>query len=552
MDILIYSLLTNFLYYCSGRLFISQYNLNFNTLFFVYFKGIVFISFVALLFNFFIKLDATFNGIIYLIIFISFFVKNSLQFNKSELLFLIISSFITTALILFSTINRPDAGLYHLPYISLLNEHKIILGVTNINFRFGLTSIMQYISALNNNHLFNENGVSIPLASIVSFFYIYFLNDIWNVFKKKNQPDIGNFFSLLVTIYISYKLLRYSGFGNDVVPHITFFYLISYILKNDFKNLNIIKILLISVFIFINKPTLGVVFIIPVIIYLMREKLLSKKFISIFYSFPLFFLYLWLIKNLLISGCLLYPIKLTCFENLPWTNKTQIVKVSTLGQAWSKGWSDKETTNIKMSDFNKNFNWIDAWSGKHLKYILKIIIPYLIILTIITILIRKKYCLYKKKDEDLSKRLILSIVTCFFGVLFFFLIFPLYRYGYSYLISFFILIYLISIKNFVFSKNSANLFKYIFFITLILFSLKQFQKIYNNFENSRWPNIYTLNEKGIINNYKLIKINDNFTYYQSTSGDYLCMYSNSPCTSDATEKNLKHKVILGYSSIILK
>ena len=148
---------------------------------------------------------------------------------------MLISTLITFVLIIFSNVNRPDAGLYHLPYVSMLNDSKIIIGSSNIHFRFGHTSIMQYLSAINNNYLFKDNGVIIPLASVVSFFYLYFFYDLWSVIKKKKEPSFGNIFSLFITIYISYKISRYSSFGNDAVPHLAFFYLISYILSNKIK-----------------------------------------------------------------------------------------------------------------------------------------------------------------------------------------------------------------------------------------------------------------------------------------------------------------------------
>ena len=60
-------------------------------------------------------------------------------------------SFIVTCIsfliIIYSTVNRPDAWLYHLPYSNILNEHKIILGVANIHDRFAHISIFQYISS---------------------------------------------------------------------------------------------------------------------------------------------------------------------------------------------------------------------------------------------------------------------------------------------------------------------------------------------------------------------------------------------------------------------
>ena len=60
-------------------------------------------------------------------------------------------TFTTFIIITFSNINRPDAGLYHLPFVKILNENKLIFGLTNLHYRFGHTSIFQYISALHVN-----------------------------------------------------------------------------------------------------------------------------------------------------------------------------------------------------------------------------------------------------------------------------------------------------------------------------------------------------------------------------------------------------------------
>ena len=49
----------------------------------------------------------------------------------------------------------------------------------------------------------------------------------------------------------------------------------------------------------INKPTLGLVFVIPATIILVKEKLKFNKLIKITFSFPSFLLYVWLIKNLI-------------------------------------------------------------------------------------------------------------------------------------------------------------------------------------------------------------------------------------------------------------
>ena len=204
-----------------------------------------------------------------------------------------------------------------------------------------------------------------------------------------------------------------------------------------------------------------------------------------------------------------------------------------------------------MYRFNKNFNWIHAWSNKHLKYILKIIVPYFIILAILTFYIRKFLYVSHKKFKELDKRIYLSIVASSIGVISFFLIFPIYRYGYSFLITLIILIFILFLKNITFSKK-VGLFSFIFFISILLFSLKQIQKVYNNYENNKWPNIYTLNEEGVINKYKSLKINNKFKYFQPVSGDGLCMYSKAPCTNYAINKEIKFENFYGYSLLKVK
>ena len=552
MDILIFSILTNFVYYCSGYLVLSRSKFGDNSNFFTFFIGAIAISSVGLLLNFFVPLSQLTNTLVYTLIIIIFLFKTKLNFNKKIFLFLIISSLITFLLIIKSNVNRPDAGLYHLPYISILNENKIFFGLSNIHSRFAHVSIIQYLSAINNNYLFLNNGISIPLASIVSFFYLYFFFDVWTIIKNKEHINISKIFSLFILIYISFKITRYSSFGNDAVAHLSYFYLISCILKNTLKEVNFSKILLISVFIFINKPMLGLVFLIPSTIFLIKN---NFKFIKIFnpiFSLPILLLSIWLIKNIVISGCAIFPIKSSCIEKLPWTNIQQIKSSQTEGQAWSKGWPDRLNKKISMKEFNKDFNWVGAWEKKHMKYILNIITPYIVILLLIIIFIKnitKNHKTSKNKDKDLLIRIWLSILTSLVGTFSFFLIFPIYRYGYSYLITLISLLFIIAIKNNVKGIKNVFIFKLFLILSLIAFMAKQSQKLIVNNESGKWPNIYTLDTK--ISKKQKIQIKDNFYYYYPEEGERLCMYSNSPCTSYIINKNIKHTKKHTYSIFVV-
>ena len=108
--------------------------------------GFVFIGFVAVFINFFFPINL-FVGNTSLIVSFILFIIYYLNFKKKIKLFssIIFISITTCLLVILSNVNRPDAGSYHLPYISFLQESKIALGITNIHYRFGYISIFQYI-----------------------------------------------------------------------------------------------------------------------------------------------------------------------------------------------------------------------------------------------------------------------------------------------------------------------------------------------------------------------------------------------------------------------
>ena len=186
------------------------------------FFGLLLLSFFSIFLNFFISISKTVSDIIFIIPFILFFL---FFFNKNIFKKIIIFSvpvaLLFTLNISYDTINRPDAGLYHLPYTSIINESKIIVGVNNLHFRFGHTSIIQYLSALYNNHLFLDRGILIPLGLIYCHSLGYL---IFELFNKKNKELIIIFFTLFS--FSIFTMNRYGSFGNDAPSHFLFFYLV--------------------------------------------------------------------------------------------------------------------------------------------------------------------------------------------------------------------------------------------------------------------------------------------------------------------------------------
>ena len=153
----------------------------------------------------------------------------------------------------------------------------------------------------------------------------------------------------------------------------------------------------------------------------------------------------------------------------------------------------------------------------------------------------------KKTIQPNFKQLFLIWAIILFALFSWFLKAPLFRYGYSYIVSFIALTcaFFISynLKNFVI-LNEKKISTVIVSLALLVLTLKQTHRIYKNYSleyyNYPWPKYFSYNPQ----NYK-IKIKkiykNNFFYYYTPKKTY-CFYSKSPCTSVEVDNNLKYKI----------
>jgi len=510
--------------------------------------GIIFISFISLFANFFFSINILFNNLILIAGFIyGYFYIN---FNKKFFYIIILSSLFSTLLISLNNINRPDAGLYHLPYVSILNNEKIIIGLSNLHSRFGLISITQYASSVFNNSLLNDNGILIPLALCSVFFLIYLTDKLFSILKKKSDLIIF-FFLFFLLIFSFYSFSNYSEYGNDVPAFIYFFLtMIIYLNTNNLKKeftYDDKKIVITSVFAVFNKVFFILIALIPLLIIFTKYKNFFKN--KKFSFFIIIFLGMWISKNILVSSCVLYPIKITCIKNLSWYNEREIINTHISGEAWAKAWIDQDEPRINLEEYNKGFEWFKTWSKKHLKKVNEKFTPFILFNIIFVFILflkyQKKIYFYKSKQtlRKFKKILLLNIA----GVLFWFIKFPIYRYGAAYLACFISGISVLILYFFNTKINlNRNLIKILICFSIFLFVsvnikriIKNFDHVYNQYP---WPKIYSFSFENIAELKIPIKDDKKIIYYRSTAE---CMYTiYSPCTHE--EKSINYKEILGY------
>tara|TARA_B100001093_G_scaffold452724_1_gene460956 strand:+ start:154 stop:1851 length:1698 start_codon:yes stop_codon:yes gene_type:complete len=522
--------------------------------------GFIGIGFASLILNFFFPINKLLGSIFIICSFIIFsFYFYNLKKKKELILILCFVSLTSFILIAFANINRPDAGLYHLPYISILQENKIILGLTNLHYRFGHTSMFQYISAIYNNHFLKTEFLNLPLASLFPFFLVFLIKQFLDALREKRSVQIISIF--LIMIFSLYSFSRYSNYGNDVPASIFFFILIINLLNvkkiNKFNLEEFFNISIVSIFLFTLKPSMVIVLLLPLLIFFFsvgKFKILKNKKSLIFFILLL----TWLIKNILVSGCAIFPLKETCLKKLYYYNENFTNLASNEAEAWAKNYPD---TNLKMNykEYSSNFNWINTWYNHHFLKIKEKLFPFFIFLLLVfsrKIINRSFYSNFNIKKILKNKNVIYIILFSFYCSTVWFLKFPVYRFGISFISTLMIFLF---IAIFVTNKDQIYQKKFYFCIIgigLILFYAKNLNRIINNYDvnykNSPWPRIYSFDDNDQNNEKKFLEIkdkNNNFIFYYS--GGEKCMYSKSPC-SNYNNKNLVRKIVNNYSTFYIK
>ena len=511
----------------SGKLFnkfiIKEKNINFfeNIL-----LGFILLSFSALFINFFFSLNEKLNLVFFILPLIVYFFINKREI-KNDIKYLFLISLVAVLITSLDNTNRPDAGLYHLPYINILNESNLIVGISNIHFRYGHISIIQYISAIYNNIFFSNNGILIPPSIIFLGLLGYLISET----LKSKDDKLYNFFSTLFTSYTLINMNRYSSWGNDDFATIIMFVVFLNCYKN-FKNFEIksfAKILLFCSLAFLIKSFYLIIFLLPFVIFIKNLKTNYKKIIfNKINLFNFIFLILWIIKNFLTSSCLIFPISFLCYDVFSWSlNEVSINNISLISEAWAKDWpNNNQSYNYK--DYVSNFNWIDVWLNNHFLIIVKNLSVLILLLTIFKTFYEIKLNNFQKEFINIYS---LVLFTLF---LIWFLKFPLLRYGEGILVTF-LLIISMHLKIPTIKSNSFKISIAIILIVSISVIGKNLSRFIKNYDNMYvdypWPKKNTYTSLNTKNEYVSHKVNGEILYYRPKIEANLCMYGSSPCAA---------------------
>ena len=255
---------------------------------------------------------------------------------------------------------------------------------------------------------------------------------------------------------------------------------------------------------------------------------------------------MWFMKNILTSGCFIYPINVTCVEKLSWYNESRTSDASIEGEGWAKDWGNRksEYNSVSFDEFSSNFFWVKTWSENHLKVVFEKIFPVIIFLILNLIVFYFTKCLKRNYHKEKNNFLIYLFIVNLLGCFAWFAEFPIFRYGSSYIYSFLVLsFYFYLLKKI----DLEKIIKLKFFFTLIIFLgffsifAKNFIRVLNTENISIYPIMFDKNFDG-----KVVKFYNNdgvFIHYRNEKG--LCGFSKAPCRFINT--NIEKDIFFGYT-----
>jgi len=309
------------------------------------------------------------------------FISSARKFNfeyKNQIFFIFVVFFVLFCG-LFQFKNHDDFSYYHFPYTYYLTQQSLHFGIGQFNHGFRTPSSIFYLNSLfylplAKFYLFNFSSIF-----ILGFTNIILLKKIHHFFSftkiKKRQISLINYLSLLSFIFINIFFYRISEYGTDRAAMILIFLLIIEIFNfhviKKFKSSDLLYIYVLGAIIISLKTfyIMYLIFFVPLFILTLKEKksyfrtvhfLLYNKYFLLL----LLLLFFVLVTSFINTGCIIYPLSLTCFDNLSWGfPSAKVQQMSAWYELWSKGGAAPNFRVEDPAEYIKGFNWLSNWTN---------------------------------------------------------------------------------------------------------------------------------------------------------------------------------------------
>ncbi|MBQ9550000.1 MAG: hypothetical protein IJU87_04230 [Lachnospiraceae bacterium] len=326
-----------------------------------------------------------------------------------------------------------DSGLYHAQSIRWIEEYGVIRGLGLLQNRFGYNSAFFSVSALYSFAFLGQSlhGVNGYMAELVSLYAFY---GIKKSLFDRSFGRLSNFAELAPLFYMVLGGIELISPTTDpILLYLFFAIVILWIREAEGDDRTIVYTLLciITVFLVSVKLSVGVLVLLVIqpAVSLIREKRVKEIIVSI--SSGVILLLPYFIRNVLISGYLIYPFPGIDLFDLPWkipyeSARHDADEITT----WARYVRDASRIDEKV------WEWAPSWWQGQTVHDRCFSLVFIIgavagLVWCIISLIRQ---ILSREKRRLTVRMLFLESVLIAGSLFWFLSAPLIRYGYLYLL----------------------------------------------------------------------------------------------------------------------
>ncbi len=382
-------------------------------------------------------------------------------YTKSQPYF-IFTVLIIIIFILFSSIVTPrlfDSHLYHIGAIKWNEMYKVVPGLANFHDRFGFNSSFFVMSAsFTLSSILNQSLYL--LSSLITLVFFIWLIKI--AFDKKGITA----FICIFYLYFFYEQynLDISSPSSDLLPNILISYLFFklLILGENFKNQYLLLVVIPFFCITLKLSTIPVLLISFIALFYRHNKINMIKYLFVY---GIIFVLPWIIRNVVLTGYILYPFEGIDIFNFDWKVPVENVKET---KDWVYSWAKIPFYDSKEV-LNKSFSeWFSIWwemTDLKNRRLFSIALVSPILVTISLIFNRHK----------LNKVLILTYSICYLGFIFWLLKAPDFRFSFSLilLLNIFVIFVIFDQRIFL-HKYTTHVITILMISTLLIITKKSF------------------------------------------------------------------------------
>lgn len=421
-----------------------------------------------------------------------------------------------------------DSGLYHIQAIEWIENYRAIPGLVNLHGRFGFNpNIFVLFAATSFDGIFKHEVYSVNFV-IYFFISIWLLRSVYSFIENK-QYSFGFIFSISLIMMINSSSILSSPTPDFACYYFPFFILLRFIQikisdkANDVTSYFSIIFLAFYV-ITIKLAAVPVLLIIPLVLYQNRKNISKGNVITVI-CISAFILIPWLLRNIILTGWLVYPFAGIDLFSFDWkVPKAEVLKMSQTITAWARTPNHAgpfmESVHMSISQ------WFPIWwSAKTLpNRIVFLSICFMPLLIFILI--------WFQKMKEIMKGYQPVYFIAFLGFVFWFIVAPDWRYG----LPFLVLPLLLPLLFVNYSIKGKNKFT-ISLVALLLISYTVFQNlpaltyVDTNFSKLEFvtPRIIRTNNFGPVNFKKYMM--DEKLEVKFPVDDYRCFDEEIPCAS---------------------